>query len=511
MHIILLQYLACLWLLSRIVRAVYNISPLHPLYHIPGPKLAAITFLYEAWFDLILGGRYSLEIQRMHEIYGPVVRINPEELHVNDIAFTDEIYSTGKRRRNKQVHLLNLFAGPITEAMVSAVDHDLHRLRRSAANKFFSRAQIAKLESDIKDLADQLCDKLINIGNKSEEPIDIVTAYGCFTSDIISGYCFGEPFGFIRQKSWEPNFRHALHSLLTPMHVFRFFPVLKAIVDLMPSVAKWLDPRVKGLVEEGNEKMPGRVHKARLEYQAGAVPERPAIFHTLVASDLPEVEKTDHRLGGESYSFIAAGTETTAWTITVITFHLLHNPTLLDKLTDELHATDALTSPWSDLEKLPYLHAVIQEGLRLSYGVSQRLPRIAPDEHLTYRGDFKGRELTYVIPPGTPMGMSSVINHHNESVFQDSHAFRPERWLEADETQRRRMETCLIPFSKGSRQCLGMNLAYCSLYVTLPVLALRVLPRMRLYQTTAGDVAYDHDLWFPMPKESTKGVRVVIS
>lgn len=200
--------------------------------------------------------------------------------------------------------------------MVSAVDHDLHRLRRSAANKFFSRAQIAKLESDIKDLADQLCDKLINIGTKSEEPIDIVTAYSCFTSDIISGYCFGEPFGFIRQKSWEPNFRHALHSLLTPMHVFRFYPVLKAIVDLMPSVAKWLDPRVKGLVEEGNEKMPGRVHKARLEYQAGAVPKRPAIFHTLVASDLPEVEKTDHRLGGESYSFIAAGTETTAVSIT---------------------------------------------------------------------------------------------------------------------------------------------------------------------------------------------------
>ncbi|OJJ95149.1 hypothetical protein ASPACDRAFT_37034, partial [Aspergillus aculeatus ATCC 16872] len=334
----------------------------------------------------------------------------------------------------------------------------------------------------------------------------IVTAYSCFNSDINSGHCFGEPFGFLRQKSWEPNFRHELHSLLTPMHVFRFFMVLKAIVGLMPSVAKWLDPRVKGLVEEGNEKMPARVHKARLDYQAGEVPKRRAIFHTLVASDLPE-EKTNHRLGGESYSFIAAGTET----LTVTTFHLLHNPTLLNKLTDKLHATAALTSPWSNLEKLPYLHAVIQESLRLSYGVSQRLPRIAPDEHLTYRGDFKGCELTYVISPGTPMGMSSVINHHNESVFPDSHAFRPERWLEADETQRRRMETCLISFSKGSRQCLGINLAYCSLYVTLPVLALRVLPRMRLYETTVGDVAYDHDLWFPMPKESTKGVRVIIS
>ncbi|PYI13626.1 cytochrome P450 [Aspergillus violaceofuscus CBS 115571] len=496
MRILLLQYLTGLWLLYRIVRAVVNISPFHPLYQITRPKLAPITFLYEAWFDLILGGRYSLENQRMHEIYGPVVRIHPEELHINDIAFTDEIYSTGKRRRNKQVHL-NLFAGPITEAMVSAVDHDLHRLRRSAANKFFSRAQITKLEADIEDLADQLCDKLINIGTKSEEPIDLVTAYSCFTSDIISGYCFGEPFGFIRQKSWEPNFRHALHSLLTPMHVFQSFPLLKAIVDLMPSVAKWLDPRVKGLVEEGNEKMPARVHKARREYQAGEAPERPAIFILW--------------LGGESYSFIAAGTETTAWTLTVITFHLCHNPTLLDKLADELDATDALTSPLVRPRKTPLPPRRHSRGPPPLLRVSQRLPRIAPDEHLTYRGEFKDRELTYVIPPGTPMGMSSVINHHNESVFPDSHPFRPERWLEADETQCRRMETCLIPFSKGSHQCLGMSLAYCSLYVTLPVLALRVLPRMRLYQTTVEDVAYDHDLWFPIPKESTKGVRVVIS
>lgn len=58
------------YVLYRLSRALYNISPLHPLSHVPGPKLAAATFLYEAWFDLIQGGRYTREIQRMHEIYG---------------------------------------------------------------------------------------------------------------------------------------------------------------------------------------------------------------------------------------------------------------------------------------------------------------------------------------------------------------------------------------------------------------------------------------------------------
>ncbi|KAK6084894.1 trichodiene oxygenase [Seiridium cupressi] len=77
--------LAGLWIIYGIIRALYNVSPLHPLSHIPGPKVAAATFLYEGWYDLIQGGRYTREIKRMHELYGPVVRINPEELHFDDI------------------------------------------------------------------------------------------------------------------------------------------------------------------------------------------------------------------------------------------------------------------------------------------------------------------------------------------------------------------------------------------------------------------------------------------
>lgn len=62
--------LAGLWLAYRLSRALYNISPLHPLSRFPGPKLAAVTILYEFWFDMILGGRYTMEVKRMHEIYG---------------------------------------------------------------------------------------------------------------------------------------------------------------------------------------------------------------------------------------------------------------------------------------------------------------------------------------------------------------------------------------------------------------------------------------------------------
>lgn len=59
-----------LWFGYRFLLALYNISPFHPLYKFPGPKLAAASFLYEAWYDLIKVGKYSWEIKAMHEKYG---------------------------------------------------------------------------------------------------------------------------------------------------------------------------------------------------------------------------------------------------------------------------------------------------------------------------------------------------------------------------------------------------------------------------------------------------------
>lgn len=150
-------------------------------------------------------------------------------------------------------------------------------------------------------------------------------------------------------------------------------------------------------------------------------------------------------------------TEHSQWTLTVITFHLLNKPDTLNRLRSELQDADALNLRWFALERLPYLTAVIHEGLRLSYGVSQRISRIAPTETLVYQGEHNSRRVEYSIPPGTTMGMSNAINHHNEDAFPDSDAFIPERWINVDDAQRRRMDSCLTPFSKGSRQCLGIK------------------------------------------------------
>lgn len=75
---------------------------LSPVASVPGPKLAALSFWYEFYFDVILRGRYGWKISKLHEQYGPIIRINPFEVHINDPDFYDEIYVSGSKRKTDQ-------------------------------------------------------------------------------------------------------------------------------------------------------------------------------------------------------------------------------------------------------------------------------------------------------------------------------------------------------------------------------------------------------------------------
>lgn len=108
-------------------------------------------------------------------------------------------------------------------------------------------------------------------------------------------------------------------------------------------------------------------------------------------------------------------------------------------------------------EKLPFLKIVIQEGLRLSYGVSARTARVATQEDLLYHGEWNKKSLDLVIPRGYAVGMSSAIVHHDEHIFPDSYRFAPDRWCEGCELWTPDAERGMFSFSKGSRSCLGMK------------------------------------------------------
>ncbi|KAI9376045.1 cytochrome P450 [Aspergillus egyptiacus] len=104
------------------------------------------------------------------------------------------------------------------------------------------------------------------------------------------------------------------------------------------------------------------------------------------------------------------------------------------------------------------------------------------------------------------MSMSSALMHHDETIFPKSHEFIPERW--ANLNDRKRLNKYLVSFSKGSRQCIGINLAFAELYMTVATLFRRY--NMKLYDTTEDDVRLHSDMILPHAKKGSKGIRVTL-
>jgi hypothetical protein len=121
-------------------------------------------------------------------------------------------------------------------------------------------------------------------------------------------------------------------------------------------------------------------------------------------SDLPPSEVKLDRLKQEAFSVLGAGTETTAWTLSVTTYYILANPAIHNRMKEELRPVFQKAGgrpSWTQLEQLPYLQGVISEGLRLSFGVSAHLPRVAPDEVLCYQN--------WKIPAGVTLPLPLLI------------------------------------------------------------------------------------------------------
>ena len=186
-------------------------------------------------------------------------------------------------------------------------------------------------------------------------------------------------------------------------------------------------------------------------------------FDTLVQSilnskQLPAAEKEYSRVQHEVEMVNSAGMETIAQTLRWTCFHIYSNSKILHRMRDELSnvssilasnapSKEAQTSLLAQLERLPYLTAVIKEGLRMSPGVATRLARIAPDRDISYN--------SWSIPAGTPVGMTVLLMHYSEEQYPDPYAFNPERWMSSESKTQR--DKIFSPFSKGSRMCVGMQ------------------------------------------------------
>lgn len=201
-------------------------------------------------------------------------------------------------------------------------------------------------------------------------------------------------------------------------------------------------------------------------------------------------------------------------------YYLLTQPADLRRLKEELYSAIKDPNhlpPMATIESLPFLTACIKECLRVSNGVSTRLPRISPQDPVLFEAKVPGSSDSkqYVIPPGTPMSMTGLLIHSDESIFPDPMSFTPQRWLDDPH-----LGKYLVPFSRGTRQCIGMNLAYAEIYLTLAGIFRQYgskevkmegdLGYFELYQTDDRDVKIIADGLVPLVYKESKGIRIVV-
>ncbi|KAL1605273.1 hypothetical protein SLS60_004821 [Paraconiothyrium brasiliense] len=504
----LVVYAASLYV---VVGAFYRLF-YSPVSRYPGPRLAALTFWYEFYYDVVCKGRFSWKIQELHQRYGPVVRINPHELHVADPAFYDSVYVGPGRRTEKWEYSARMFG--TSTAAVGTTGHDLHRIRRSALNPFFSKRAVMDIAPTIQGIANHGCDSLRRSGAAGRE-LNLRDFFFAFSADVVGQVAFGSNSGLLDKENFEPGWQK-LMMIIPPGLVSLFHPPATRLFNIRNDIKLNIERTRKTLDTKQADEKKG-IHHSILPRTA---------LHTLLTSSLPAPELQTPRLEDEAFTLLGAGTITTAHTLTTILYHVLANPTIKARLESELSSLHSTCPPGTsrpslaDLENLPYLKAITLEGLRLSFGVSHRLARISPDTTLHYSGSFNGREHEYAIPPGVPVSMTPMFMHLNANVFPNPHTFDPSRWvsprsssneagLEDEELKRRK--ACLVPFSKGTRACAGMWLAYTELYVMLDALfgEKGVGRRMELFETGAEDVECVHDFFNPSPRLDSKGVRVV--
>ncbi|KAF2834346.1 cytochrome P450 [Patellaria atrata CBS 101060] len=465
------------------------------LSHYPGPKLAALTTWYQAYYDLYYHGQWFKKLGQLHEQYGPIIRVNPHELHISDPNFIDILFTGASKKRDKYKWLGRSILLP--DSTGGTVHHDLHRKRRASLSPFFSKEKIRRLEPSIQRAVDNLLGRMSDCGaNEDVMPMSLVLR--ATTCDIITGYLFGKSAEYLTREDYNEDFFSSINAMfgMSWPHL-TYISWLGAVLGCIPP-SQWTkqirDIRLSEDLKSNNS----------------------TVFHGILNGKLPPSEKSARRLRQEAQQLVLAGQDTTAQTVVAITFELLACPDKLAKLKAELASVfpdpDNITS--AVCERLPYLHAVVQEGIRLHPATLVRMTRVAPNQEMIYTNEKENRE--WVIKPGTPVSMTAFTIQNNPDIFPSPRKFELERWLDNP-----RLDKYLLSFFRGTRICLGLYIAYFELYLILEGIFRRYdrydgtgkqsTPTLELYDTIRErDIDAVVDLVLPYPAVGSKGLRVMI-
>ncbi|KAJ8126386.1 hypothetical protein O1611_g7252 [Lasiodiplodia mahajangana] len=452
LSLVRLEYLIAIPIICYFLWSViYNLF-ISPLCSIPGPKLWAISPIFQAWSQSSGNGHKNM--LAMHKKYGTVVRVGP-----NAVAFsTSQAWKdcNGHRRSGHSENLKEpSFFDSIPQSLIAA-DSQTHRhMRRLIAHGLSQSSMIAQ-EPLIRGYVDLLF-KRLHEQSVQGKPVDIVQWYNYTTFDIIGDLTFGEPFGCLENSSlhaWVAMIFKQFKEAQLIGQIKRAYPFSRGIVNaVIGRLAAQTLRNHKALVEI-------KV-KQRLAFE-GHLPDFMNAMITPDAKGNPAMSY--QQLLDNADLLIGAGSETTATSLCGITSLLCAHPDVYAKMYEEVKANFDTEEEITllSVQGLDYMKAVIDEGMRIYPAAAASSPRVMVEGGGTIDGQY--------LPAGTVIDLWHWSVYHDPANFRDPESFIPERWL-GDPRFDGDDKDAFQPFSIGGRNCIGKNLAYAEMKLILARLA----------------------------------------
>lgn len=422
---------------------VYN-TLFHPLARYPGPLLGRASSL---WYARSLSrGTIAQDTLSLHEKYGDVVRIAPDELSFIQPENWSAIYGhqLGKDYRE-------LIKDPRYHDTVKPTptiltgDWDEHAFYRKVLSNSFSERSLKEQEHSLRRFVDLFIRRLQDSSEEGTKELNMTDQWNYLTFDVIGFLAYGEEFQCLTSSK--------LHDWIEAMLCVAILMSLgQAARHLPPPFDKiykrWAIPsNVKAQVDLHRNLTEGKLHN-RLQHE----PDHQDVMKRIVAlykkGDIPYPVLKEH-----ANILTIGGSETVATLLAGATYYLAKDPSVFQNLATEIRNTFASDEEITvaRLSECKYLLATVEECLRIYPPSPANHTRMVPTEGIVLNGER--------VPGGTGVGMPMYAAFRASSNFTYPDRFAPERWL-GDPMYKDDKKGALQPFSFGPRNCLGRHLAY---------------------------------------------------
>ncbi|TVY29916.1 Pisatin demethylase [Lachnellula hyalina] len=433
---------------------------LDPLRHLPGPRIARFTRLW--YLYQIYQGRFEQVNIALHQKYGPIVRIAPGEYSLDDVNAAKIIYG---HKANVVSQAPWYYAWSPADPNKSGLFSDLNPHRHASQRRKFASAYSMSTLVSYEQYVDHCTALLVQRFDELAQSHHIINLYHwlqCYAFDVIGEITFGVRFGLLDMGKDEAGIFTAIDGRNAYGTFVGIYPFLNNLIFPYLPKSGGFTFVIKFAVNQISKKM-ASLKDPRISRTDGP----PDFVSKLVArheEDPEKITKADIQMICQSN--IAAGSDTTAISLSSIMYFLMKHPESLGRLRKEIDdaATNKLVSDPVTFkqaqEHLPFLQAVIKEALRLHPAVGLGLQRIVPEGGV----DIAAQKF----PPGTTVGVNAWVSHRNQATFgTDAKEWRPERWLEDGGKE---MEGHMLSFGMGSRTCIGKNISLLEMSKLIPQL-----------------------------------------